>query len=428
MSELKLKLFLRNNQLIFTLFKYIGIGLILMIIALTLDLSSFKASLHIPNFFLTSYQLGNTILSTLSGGLLTIITFTFSTTMVVLTTYSNNYSPRIISNFLNNPKTMQVLGTFIGAFILNIGCLYFMSNADQSRMIVTPAFAIILTFYCIYQFVGFIFLISKSVQPQYLIESLSNDAQTKIKDGNKTFKQVKDDLASKEFLHTKKLCVLENGYLDEIDIEMINEILDDNQIWIEINRRLGDYVYTNDLIGYLYSLKPLSEKQLIALEKCVVTTSERASDKDYRFAIQKINEIGIKALSAGINDPITFENTAIKLAQRLATLAKFENDYQYQQTNYDQLQINLYTKILDFEDDLNNIIKPMVIYGKEHIDVVEIIYNALTNIMKNASSNNQQAILQMNNYLHNCTFKYQDNEVDQALVNKKYHQLKDFSH
>lgn len=54
----------------------------------------------IPDLFLTRVELAKVILGTLSGSLLTITTFTFSTIMVVLTMYSSNFSPRVVNNFL----------------------------------------------------------------------------------------------------------------------------------------------------------------------------------------------------------------------------------------------------------------------------------------------------------------------------------------
>lgn len=69
----------------------------------------------LPPFFLTSLELSRTILSVLAAALMTMTIFTFSTTMVVLTTYSSQYSPRVVNNFLQDDQTMSTLGYFMGA-------------------------------------------------------------------------------------------------------------------------------------------------------------------------------------------------------------------------------------------------------------------------------------------------------------------------
>ena len=61
----------------------------------------------VPEFFLTSVDLSKNILGVIAGSLITMTTFTFSTTMVVLTTYSSQFSPRTVENFLSDDDTMK---------------------------------------------------------------------------------------------------------------------------------------------------------------------------------------------------------------------------------------------------------------------------------------------------------------------------------
>ena len=69
---------------------------------------------YIPSILLTNVDLAKTIMGNLSGALLTMTTFTFSTILVVLTMYSSQFSPRTLKNFVHDRLTWRVLGVFLG--------------------------------------------------------------------------------------------------------------------------------------------------------------------------------------------------------------------------------------------------------------------------------------------------------------------------
>ncbi|YBZ95759.1 DUF2254 domain-containing protein [Bacillus sp. AK031] len=77
----------------------------------------------LPDFMMTQIDLAQTVLSTIAGSLLAMTTFTFSTVMVVLTTYSSQFSPRALKNFVNDNTTLRGLGIFMGGFIYSITAL-----------------------------------------------------------------------------------------------------------------------------------------------------------------------------------------------------------------------------------------------------------------------------------------------------------------
>ncbi|OHX51521.1 hypothetical protein BB776_03050 [Planococcus salinarum] len=104
------------------------------ILAVALSIIFFYIDLHwidamseyIPSILLTNVDLAKTIMGSLSGALLTMTTFTFSTILVVLTMYSSQFSPRTLKNFVHDRLTWRVLGIFLGGFIYNTLSLLFM--------------------------------------------------------------------------------------------------------------------------------------------------------------------------------------------------------------------------------------------------------------------------------------------------------------
>ena len=78
-------------------------AIVLAVVVIFLDTDYFfDLAKIIPSLFLTSTEQARSLLSLIAGAFITIMTFTFSTTMVVLTMYSSQFSPRVVENFLAN--------------------------------------------------------------------------------------------------------------------------------------------------------------------------------------------------------------------------------------------------------------------------------------------------------------------------------------
>ena len=168
----KLKVLWDDNRTWLYVAEYVGIAVVLLVAVLLVDLRVVPLIDHIPDVLLTSLELAKSIHSTLAGALLTITTFTFTTTMAVLTTYSSNYSPRVVENFLQQKSTMKVLGTFAGGFVYCICCLFFMRNAFSDYRILSAGIAILYAVWCVIQFVVFILSVANAVQMQNLVAGL----------------------------------------------------------------------------------------------------------------------------------------------------------------------------------------------------------------------------------------------------------------
>jgi len=86
---------------------YSFFALILAIISISYDLGYFgQLNKYLPSFMLMNLDIAETVLSVIGGAFITITTFTFSTTMVVLTMYTSQYSPRVVRNFLTQRNTL----------------------------------------------------------------------------------------------------------------------------------------------------------------------------------------------------------------------------------------------------------------------------------------------------------------------------------
>ncbi|MGM0873337.1 MAG: DUF2254 family protein [Bacillota bacterium] len=147
------------------------IAFILAIFSMLLDRYLARQSFYslIPEVFLSDIDLAQTILSSLSTSLLTMTTITFSSILVVLTTYLSQFSPRTLQNFITDHHTQRVLGIFIGGFIYTIILLLLVRKNDISTLFIVPTFAIFISIICLGMFVFFIHHVTTWIKVSNLI-------------------------------------------------------------------------------------------------------------------------------------------------------------------------------------------------------------------------------------------------------------------
>ncbi|WP_279401427.1 DUF2254 family protein [Piscibacillus salipiscarius] len=91
----------------------------------------------IPTIFLTEKSVTQTIYGSMVTAILTMTTISFSTIMVVLSTYSTQFSPRTLQDFMKSRVTQHVLGVFSFGFIFSLVNL-FLVGKDPSSALFSP--------------------------------------------------------------------------------------------------------------------------------------------------------------------------------------------------------------------------------------------------------------------------------------------------
>jgi len=84
---------------------------------------------------------------------------------------------------------------------------------------------------------------------------------------------------------------------------------------------VGDFVIAAQPIAALAGRDKVDEAQARALNGCYSFDSQRTIEQDAAFGLQQMVDIGLKALSPGINDPATAILAIDRVTEILALLA-----------------------------------------------------------------------------------------------------------
>lgn len=415
----KIKKVYSDNRIWLYLLKYIFISIILSIFAIAIDTRTIALLEKIPSIFLTSVDLAKTILSTLAGALLTITTFTFSTIMVVLTMYSSDFSPRVVNNFLEDKVSMKVLGVFVGGFFYSLITLFFMKNSFSEHLVLSATIGVLYAVFSIIYFVIFIYRVSSSIQATKLIKRVYDESFNIIEDAL-SYKEKQENLSEYQveaYKYKYKIKSKENGYLQLMNIDSIVNTIEKIDSKLIMHAQIGDFIGLNqDIATFYYNEKDLEEEIKENILNKMTFGSERLSFNDYRFSLQKIVDIALRAISPGINDPNTAIHCINILAVLLGKLSGIKDNYTV--IKHENSEGIVIYEDFNFEEDLYFTFYQLVHYGKEDISVVISILGALNKIAAISEKENYKILEEFSDYVYDVSIDNFEHKFDRDLIKK----------
>ncbi len=351
--------------------------------------------------FFTSVGLAKTILSLIAGSLLTMTVFTFSTTMVVLTTYSAQFSHRVVKNFLKDDMTMKTLGVFMGGFVYSIMALSYMRESIGDRLVISASMGIVYVLICLMYFLRYINHVSSYLQLNNLIDRLSHEVKGRLTDYRKflALGQMTKEVIIEENYRMTTIKSRESGYIQYVDFLKINKIATDLKLLIGFKKITGVFIVSGfDLFEVYTETGTIDEDLELKLLNCVTIGIEQTELQDFMYSVSKISEIALRALSPGINDPNSACYCIKVMGLLLSEVADIDKGYLKVYCD-DEEEYHLFLELVDFQRLLHNSFKPLVHYGNDDLSVIKAIYKALNIILVGASKENKDIIMTFSSYV-----------------------------
>ncbi|KIL49643.1 DUF2254 domain-containing protein [Jeotgalibacillus soli] len=356
----------------------------------------------LPPILLTSVPLAQTILVGLSASLLTMTTFTFSTIMVVLTTYSSQYSPRTVKNFITDQLTLRVLGVFMGGFIYPTLSLILMRESQPDEPVIAAAVGVVLATICLVYFAVFIHQVATSIQVSSLIEQLSNDADRVIdyylnlqkKDKVSLFHEAEWKVPDSSY----QVQAGKYGYIQFVNYDALLALAKKHKLFIRVNMPIGSFVHRmSPLLTVYVDSDRIPEVKEIDLCGCFMVGRERDIDQDPIFAFQKMVEVALRAISPGINDPNTANDCIRHLGRLLGNISHLPTrDWvciDSEKVPYIRFSLQSYEEIL------HGTFYQLRHYGKEDVSVIIAMLDALQFAAEGSPLTHRKTIVQMRDYV-----------------------------
>ncbi|MBM7692745.1 putative membrane protein [Peribacillus deserti] len=352
----------------------------------------------IPSIFFTDKELAQTVLSAISTSLLTMTTITFSSVLVVLTTFLSQFSPRTLQNFINDSKTQLVLGTFIGGYIYALVLLSQVKGSELDNSFIVPSFAILVAFICLGMFVFLIHHVTDWIKVGNLVSNITSETLASVEKHYKGQEMTGDSEENDLDLNSLKSYGIESrkqGYIEYADIVGMVSFAEDHELIIKFEKVPGEYVDIDTPILTVWnSPEKLDERKL--LDFLLISPTQEVIE-DIEFGIQKLVEIALRGIAPGKNDPETAINCIENLSQILTKVGKNYSPSPYYYDSDKNIRVILEKP--SFADLLYESFYQIRHYGKADVSVMTSIINALTLIAETNREEIKQYVWDFSLYL-----------------------------
>lgn len=304
-KKLRLRqLYLRYLSSIWFLPVLVGAFIIgLAILSMHLDQQSVGGKLLklVPYLVTRNLDSARVLLSTLVGGTFSLMVFSFTMVMVILTTATGNYSPRVLPGLISNRFHQLVLGLYLGTIafitiiIINIGQASFIFKVPALSVLISS----MLVFCCLVAFIFFIHSVSQNVQASHILHKLYCKTKERLLVEIKgSYITTPPDTPQWQIVASSK-----TGYFQGINGEKLLSFACEQQVQILVISEKGRFLLEGAPL--LKVSKPLPASAVEKLQGWVDFHFQERIDVNYLFGFKHIAEVGVKALSPGINDPGT---------------------------------------------------------------------------------------------------------------------------
>lgn len=298
----------------------IGFGIITLVLDLVIEVNEYTHTVFQINADITRM-----LVSTLIGGILTLSAFTLNSVLVVLITFSGQFSPRMLLNFVSDRRTQHALGIFNGNFVYVLFVFLFIGNTSKEAFVAVPITSVLLAFFSAITFIYFINHATTWMQVHNITYTMKKSSEEII---NQTLKKELEayrtvepgDLKEEQRGNEVVIGAIKSGYIQLVNYrEMIKEARKDDII-IQLHSQIGDYTLkTNKLLSYWGPGADHIDQEKYC--RMIDIGHKETEIQDIQMGMHKLAEIAIKSL--GNDDPKTATNTIHQMAELMLTVEDF---------------------------------------------------------------------------------------------------------
>lgn len=268
------------------------------------------------------------LLSAVAGSMITVVSVTFSVTVVALSVASQHFGPRLLNNFMRDKAAQLVLGTFIGTFAYCLAVLRTVIGEGDNLTVFVPHLAVTgavaLTLASVGMLIYYVHHVSASIQIAQITLAVTNDLERAIERlypeplGERPPVPAGADTPPPD---AAVVTATGNGYVEAVDAEEVMELAEKHDVRLWLVRTPGEFVTRHTTLAHVHPPPADVEAFRRELNDVFRLAADRTPEQDAGFPVQQLVEVALHALSPGINEPYTAITCLHRLGQGLALLA-----------------------------------------------------------------------------------------------------------
>ena len=241
----------------------------------------------------------------------------FSITIAALSLASGQMGPRLLRNFVRDVRNQIALGIFLGTFAYALTVLRTVRTVDEGKFVphVGVTGAMVLALVCIGTLVWYVHHIATSINVETVVDVVHQDLVEAI--ASKTLDEAAP-LAPPELPAGEAITVSGSGFLQAVDGAMLADWAHRHGVTVAMRVRPGAFVPTSAPVA---TVSAAVEDAQGAFDRALTFGRRQAALQDLEYPVRQLNEIAVRALSPGINDPFTAGSVLDRFADALCRIA-----------------------------------------------------------------------------------------------------------
>jgi len=315
------------------------------------------------------------LLEVISASMLVMAVFAVGSMLAAYQSASRTATPRVFSLIISDDVSQNALSTFIGAFIFSIVAQVALINGYYEKegrfvlfIITIAVFVIVIASFVKWvDCIAHLGRLSSSIKK---IEIATKEALCRIKN-----RPCLGAMKSKNLKEGFSVFSSITGYIQRIDIALLQSVARSSDMQIEVAVLPGKFVTHNLPLAYIKSDIEITNEsvEVESVLKAFCIDRNRTFDDDPRFGLIALSEIASRALSPAVNDP----GTAIEIT---GSFVRLFTDFAHVGSKINSVDVEfdrISTPEISYNDMFEDAFSAIARDGANNIEVITRIQKAL---------------------------------------------------
>jgi uncharacterized membrane protein len=279
----------------------------------------------LPFLVASTVDSARAILGTVATATITVAGIAFSISLLVVQLASSQYSPRVVHNIFRDPTNKRVMGVVVGTFAYCLVVLQAVrsSVSDTGEDIVPNLSVLVALVLGVASILAIIAFINHNAHAMEVSELLQDATENAIESARSSW--ARPDEAGPPLpeptLTGDALVVTadSNGWVQDLDIERLCAVPEPGGV-IRLETGIGRYSIAGVPLALVWPPPTDAEAVAVEVRAAIGLGRTRTLAQDPAYGIRQLSDVGIRALSSGIDDPTTAQDAIFHLAAVLREL------------------------------------------------------------------------------------------------------------
>ena len=260
-----------------------------------------------PFLLVRDRQVALSLLTTLIGGLISLMVFSFSMVMVLLSNATANLSPRLLPSLIGSRRHQIVLGFYLGTILycIIIAMGFGLDTPDGTPPSTSLALAVLSGIACLGLFIYFIHGVSRSIQVGVVLRAAHRRTMESLRGLLDRQRKQASAYYFPEVGGWNCVASWRSGFFRGVNEAGLAAFAKTHHTRFAFDLPYGTYVVKGDPL--FYTEQPLAEDfmEVDRFPRNFYFDDLSDTSDYYAYGVINMLEVALKALSPGINDPGT---------------------------------------------------------------------------------------------------------------------------